>query len=138
MCTRGLRGELVGAASDLHPKWAKGALTEWAETIDWHFPMYKPSKRAAATSRPMRVVGDQRLGRSRKRVYAMTKLKCLGIDPTRDPTEDFGADFGLTVGIKLQDNGKILRYDMVHMTWWIASKWYNFNFRRPFLTESLM
>ena len=116
VCTRELHRELNDPSSDLQSRWKKRNLTAWAKTLDRPCPMYRLSKRAAATFRSMRVAGDQCLEHSRKRVYAMTKLKRLRVELMRAFKEDYGVDFGLTVGIKLKDNGQILWFDIVLMT----------------------
>ena len=99
VCVADLHSKLNDPSCDLKERWRKVNITAWAKEQNKGCPMYKPSKRAAATSTRVRLPGDTCQMHSQGRVVMLAKLRQIRAELKAPFIELSGKDFGLTVGI---------------------------------------
>ena len=100
VCEKDILAKLNDPTNTLSESWEKRNIFSWSETLDKSCPMYKPSRRAVATSRLlMRLQGDACMKHSRKRIASLSELRPLRDLPKSSFGDFRGVDLGMTVGI---------------------------------------
>ena len=97
--TKVLHAKLNEPASGLRESWGKKNIVSWSKTLDSQPNPYRPSNRAAATCRLVRMPGDTCLNHSRSRLFNMNKLRNLRDELRRGFVEYRGVEFGATAVI---------------------------------------